>query len=60
SLTLRPFGCGGRYLRSHNKLMIYPQIQGIRHQTTCEQEEEKATPPALFHRLRPPDKHHEI
>ena len=35
----RSFGCGERYLRSHNKLMCYPQIQGIRHHTTCAQEE---------------------
>lgn len=57
SLTLRPFGCGGRYLRSHNRLRRYPQSQGIRHRRTCAQKKEaakKAAPVALFHRLRPP------
>ncbi|GKP57131.1 hypothetical protein NUBL1858_50950 [Klebsiella pneumoniae] len=28
SLPLLPFGCGGRYLRSHNELMMYPQVRG--------------------------------
>lgn len=34
---LLPFGCGGRYLRSNNRLRPYPQIQGIRHHRTCAQ-----------------------
>ena len=37
SLTLRPFGCGGRCLRSHNRLIPYPQNQGITHHRTCAQ-----------------------
>ena len=41
SLTLRPFGCGGRCLRAHNGLMMYPQSQGIRRYTTCARKKEK-------------------
>lgn len=55
SQTLLPFGCGGRYLRSHNKLMMNPQIQGIKLHATCAQEEKKAAHRRFFHRLRPPD-----
>ena len=51
---------GGRYLHSHNKLMMNPQIQGIKRHATCAQEEKKAAHQRFFHRLRPPDKHHEI
>ena len=60
SQTLLPFGCGGRYLHSHNKLMMNPQIQGIKRHATWAQEEKKAAHRRFFHRLRPPDKHHEI
>lgn len=58
SLTLRPFGCGGRCRRAHNRLIPYPQNQGITHHRTCAQKKERTKRPRrrrFFHRLRPPD-----
>ena len=50
SLPLLPFGCGGRY-------QYTDKSKGIRHDKLGKKKD-AALP--FFHRLRPPDKHHEI
>lgn len=58
SLTLLPFGCGGRCRLSQNQRKRYPQNRGITHDRTCAKKKKKRRKRPrrrrFFHRLRPP------
>ena len=59
----RSFGCGERGKHAREWKLHYPQIQGRSGRRTCAQEErpgERIPALPVFHRLRPPDKHHRI
>ena len=59
----RSFGCGERGKHAREWKLHDPQIHGRSGRRTCAQEErpgERIPALPVFHRLRPPDKHHRI